>query len=333
MSDSAGIKDKLHLFVKAARSQKTKPSKLSQSLKIALIVLSVLLTLILIGGYMALKIFGEAFGSRCEPSNNWTVGEYNIQERTCLDWAGPRYYPLSLYKDGNKMTGSGSKIDSCNIRFTIEKDLCLNFNICTNQIKEILPNENHPIVSDLKPKTILLKETFQQEDVPVNDYLTDKLAPIRKNFKRVNSITEWEWTRIDKKDLWETTEGGETHYYYDGDTLEKIITRHFGEMGQKIMEYYLLDGRLSFIFEKYFNYNRPFYWDSTRMKENSDTEAFDFDQSEIHEDRSYFENDTLIHQIANGDCGAPFSDEYLLKEQQRLMVSFSKLVELSKGDE
>ena len=47
--------------------------------------------------------------------------------------------------------------------------------------------------------TIELKETFNEEDLPVNEYLTDRLKPIRANFKRINSITNW--TSIDTEEL------------------------------------------------------------------------------------------------------------------------------------
>ncbi|TDS50823.1 hypothetical protein C8P70_1496 [Myroides indicus] len=59
------------------------------------------------------------------------------------------------------------------------------------------------------------------------------------------------------------------------------------------------------------------YYDEMSMKENNDTEAFDFDKSKIMEDRSYFDNRKLIHQINNQDCGSSFSEDYLLNEQKK----------------
>lgn len=171
-----------------------------------------------------------------------------------------------------------------------------------------------------------LKETFSQEDVPVNEYFSDLLKPIRANFKRINSITDW--TSVDTEELWETTEGGEATYYYQNEQLEKIITRHYSETGQLLTEYYLQNEELSFVFEKQLTYNRPFYYDTIAMKENNDTEVFDFDKSEIIEDRSYFENGKLVHQINSQDCGAPFANDYLLEEQKRIRADFDKLIDL-----
>lgn len=175
--------------------------------------------------------------------------------------------------------------------------------------------------------TVELKETFNEEDLPINEYLTDRLKPIRANFKRINSIINW--TSIDTEELLESTEGGEAKFYYQNKQLEKIIIRQFGETFQNLAEYYLLNGELSFVFEKSYKYNRPIYYDSTAMNENNDTETFDFEESDIQEDRSYLENGKLLHKIESGDCGAPFATEYLLSEQKRLKTNFDRLIELA----
>jgi hypothetical protein len=176
--------------------------------------------------------------------------------------------------------------------------------------------------------TIQLTESLKQDDLAVNEYLTNELKPIRENFKRLNSIENW--TEIKVVGLLESTEGGGAIYYSPSKKLEKIITRHFGETFQKLAEYYLKDGKLSFVFEKLYKYNRPFYYDSSAKEENNDTEEFDFDKSEIIEDRSYFSNGKLLHQLNNQDCGSPFASDYLLEEQKRLLTEFKKLIELEK---
>lgn len=194
----------------------------------------------------------------------------------------------------------------------------------TNNKREVQTNKVSVFVKS--DRFYVLKETFNEEDVPVNEYLSDLLKPIRANFKRINSITTW--TSVDTEELWETTEGGEATYYYQNEQLEKIITRHYSETGQLLTEYYLQNEELSFVFEKQLTYNRPFYYDTIAMKENNDTEVFDFDKSEIIEDRSYFENGKLVHQINSQDCGAPFANDYLLEEQKRIRADFDKLIDL-----
>ncbi|HMR81509.1 MAG TPA: hypothetical protein PKE30_00145 [Niabella sp.] len=194
----------------------------------------------------------------------------------------------------------------------------------TTTASDTIMVNNNTVTTD----TVELKETFNEEDLPVNDFLTDRLKPIRENFKRINSITNW--TSIDTEELSESTEGGEAKFYYQNRQLEKIVARHYGETFQLLTEYYLLNGQLSFVFEKRHKYNRPLYYDTTAIKEINDTEAFDFDKSEIVEDRSYFESGKLLHQINNQDCGSPFAGDYLLEEQKRIKTDLDKLIEQAK---
>lgn len=177
--------------------------------------------------------------------------------------------------------------------------------------------------------TIKIKESFRENDIVVNEYLTDRLKPIRANFKRINSIAKW--SSITKKDLeGESAEGGEAVFYEKNGRLEKITARLYGEMGQVLTEYYLLNGNLSFVFEKIYTYNRPLFYDVKAMKENNDTEAFDFKKSEIEENRNYFEKENLVHVTNSLDCGAPFSSDYIEGEQKRISEAFQKLLKLRK---
>jgi len=210
------------------------------------------------------------------------------------------------------------KIKPANIVLTLATILLVSSSSAHQKDKALV---NHSANS--KIDTVILKETFKEEDIAYNEYLAGRLKPIRKNFKRINSIAKW--TSIDKRDLDESTEGGEATFFYSNKVLEKITTRYFGETFQKLTEYYLLNGQLSFVFEKSYKYNRPIYYDSTSMKENKDNEAFDFVKSEIEEKRSYFEKGKLVHQANNQDCGSPFADDYLLEEQNRLITDFKKL--------
>lgn len=199
---------------------------------------------------------------------------------------------------------------------------CGSSNAQTNSLVALSPKDR------LLKDTIHIRETFNKEDLPVNDYLTERLKSIRTNFKRINSIANW--TSIISEDIWESTEGGVAKYYDLNGTLEKIATRHFGETGQLLTEYYLRNGQLSFVFEKSYQYNRPLYQDATLMEELGDTEIFDMAKSQITEDRNYFENGELIHQLSNFNCGAPFASDYLLQEQKRINADFNRLMEFIK---
>ena len=183
--------------------------------------------------------------------------------------------------------------------------------------------------SVIQQDTTRIKESRNEEDIQANEYLKDRLKPIQANFKRINSITQW--TAIKKKIIeGESAEGGEAAYYYKGNRLEKIMARHYGEMGQLLIEYYLMNGKLSFVFEKDYKYNRPLFYDVKAMKENNDTEAFDFEKSEVTETRNYFEKGNLIHIVNSQDCGAPFSGDYMTEQDKSLKDDFKRLLKLEK---
>lgn len=202
------------------------------------------------------------------------------------------------------------------------------FTSCTDEVTEEVVEESMTIEIHsqevIKQEIPELEASSNLEDELVNDYLHDELQPIRQNFKRINSITVW---TTQKEDTWDSTEGGEVTFFYLDEKLEKIIKRAYGETFQMITEYYLLNGQLSFVFEKKLEYNRPIYYDSLAMVENGDDEFFDLNKSEIWEDRSYFINEKLVHQISNQDCGSPFTQDYLEDEQKRLISEFKGLID------
>ena len=173
----------------------------------------------------------------------------------------------------------------------------------------------------------------KEEEISEKKSLTDKLKPIRENFKRINSVKDW--SLVDEKELWETfletLEGGEAKFYYYEEQLEKIVTHQFGETFQVVTEYYLLNGEISFVFRKLYRYNRPMYYDLIMMKENNDDEMFDFDKSEVIEDRCYFENGELIHHLKkqSGEI-SPFHNYYDYEGEKRIETDFEELIRIAK---
>lgn len=151
--------------------------------------------------------------------------------------------------------------------------------------------------------------------------LTADLKGIRENFKRINSTKKWE--KVQLLELDESTEGGEATFYSQGDVLEKIITKIFGETYQKVSEYYLKEGQLSFVYGKIYRYNRPITWDSIAMKLHDDNEVFDFDKSEIIEYRSYFKKGKLIKQVNEEKYEG---SDFLIDEKRQLKLKFEDLL-------
>ncbi|WP_027375078.1 hypothetical protein [Chryseobacterium sp. UNC8MFCol] len=176
--------------------------------------------------------------------------------------------------------------------------------------------------------TLKMKTVVNGEVPKPNEYLKERLKPIQSGYKRINSIRQW--TAITKKNIeGESAEGGEAAFYYKNKRLEKVIARHYGEMGRKLIEYYLLNGRLSFVFEKEYTYNRPLFYDLKAMKENGDTEAFDLNKSDIMEIRSYFEKGNLIYTVNNKDTVASFGNDHTQKKEQKISEDFQRLLKLS----
>lgn len=163
--------------------------------------------------------------------------------------------------------------------------------------------------------SVELTISANQEDLLENEYLLEKLEPIRANFKRINSIQKW--TTVNKHELWESSEGGDAAFYYLDGQLEKIIVREYGEIGQVLTEYYFLNSQLSFVFEKSFQYDS-----------HITDETFRFDNWEITEVRSYFKSEKLIHQLNNQDCGSPFSSDYLKQEEGRIIADLTRLIRM-----
>ena len=155
-----------------------------------------------------------------------------------------------------------------------------------------------------------------------NDLHPEALNTIQDNVHRINEKTDW--TRIEIIAVEESTEGGEVAQYWSGDYVEKVVVRHFGETYQVITEFFALNGKLSFVFEKTFRYNRPFYYDSTAMAENNDTEYFDFEKSEIREIRSYVVEGVLVEHLDSNNPDAEFSTELLSDKATELKSDWNR---------
>lgn len=203
---------------------------------------------------------------------------------------------------------------------------------CNNEsAKETAVSPAKDTVAKAEPSVVdlELKETHNQEDTAWDSFPAVRLQSIRDNFKRINSIASWPDTVT--VGLSETTDGGEARYYFREGKLEKITAQQYGETFHQLTEYYLLNGQLSFVYDRSYRYNRPMYYDSAAMKENKDTETFDPKKATLVETRSYFENGQLLHQIHHNETNDTPASSRQTEEQKRLLEDFQKLVKLSKA--
>jgi hypothetical protein len=110
-----------------------------------------------------------------------------------------------------------------------------------------------------------------------------KYQDIRNNLKSYDTVST---------DLEEgSTEGGEATGYYNGKDIKLIEITYYGEMGKTKLEYYFDNGRLFFVFENRYKYNRPIY----------DTIAFDPKKTRVTKDRYYFHNEKLVRWLDNNN--------------------------------
>jgi hypothetical protein len=172
-----------------------------------------------------------------------------------------------------------------------------------------------------------LADTTQSQpaqDTSYSEMVAHRIKPMEVNVERIEAIQNWtSVSTVNTED--ESTEGGYTRYYYLDRVLEKVVNVQFGESGRQLTEYYLLNGKLSFVLEKNYTYNRPVYWDSVTARQNNDKEVFDIDKSEIEEAKSYFQDGEIMVQVYS-DCGAPNDREFEQKEGKRIQTDFGRLM-------
>lgn len=133
---------------------------------------------------------------------------------------------------------------------------------------------------------------------PVRDTLADaRLLAVRRLVAALDARPRRAWSAVRQLDTPEPGEGGETFYYYQGSELRKIHTQRFGETGQARLAFYLLRGRLLFVSDSTYYYNRPIYYDQAAARQEHDTEAFDMAKSSVTFTGSYFDQQgRLLYQ-------------------------------------
>lgn len=195
---------------------------------------------------------------------------------------------------------------------------CLTLIACKNKAnkKQIPPAGSETIISTIAPP-VKADTVYSNPEASAGDSM---IAAIKENFKRINQIKKF--SRIDTITLEESTEGGELKKYFLNQQLQKMIEHHLGETYQTLTEYYYLQGKLSFVYEKNLRYNRPIYYDSAAMKASGDTEAFDLSKASITETRSYFNVDgQMLLQLKDGKANQQNNaaeTERLIKAAQRV---------------
>jgi len=172
--------------------------------------------------------------------------------------------------------------------------------------------------------TVLLQETLGEKDTTeIDENLLQKLQPIRENFESINSKNEWDSVVV-KKMLIDDRNVRARLFYSEGE-IEKIVIRHSVEDHQELTEFYLLNGELSFVYEKeywYLQYYKLDEYDEKKQKK----EKYSIALESSNETKSYFENGILIYKWDKEDCCDPFPKFHLMNEEERITDIFNKII-------
>ncbi len=160
-----------------------------------------------------------------------------------------------------------------------------------------------------------LREKYEQQqknslttNSSYQEFMGEELKPIRKKLRPLSNRQEW--TAIDKRKIETKSANGVAVYYFLQDELKKVRFLQNTENTDRLIEYYLENGSLFFVFEK----------QTDKLELKNDPENY-----EPYEDSLFFKNDELIKIKSNMDCGAPFAEDYRKKIQEDLNTEFVML--------
>ena len=107
---------------------------MSRNLKILVWGTATLILLGMIVWFSYLFLLRKAFGTKCQPKMSWTIENYKIIEESCIGWAGPPWYPMELYQDGDFIDRINFREDSCLVSFVDTNQDTLMFDLCDKKI-------------------------------------------------------------------------------------------------------------------------------------------------------------------------------------------------------
>ncbi|WBL27008.1 hypothetical protein [Zunongwangia sp. HGR-M22] len=122
-----------------------------------------------------------------------------------------------------------------------------------------------------------------------------------------------------------SAEGATITGYYQHSHLKMMSASWFSETGKKSTEFYIEQGKLFFVLEKTYTYNRPIYWDATKAKNNGDDEVFDLKKSKITENRVYFKDSKIVLWLNENQHKVEVSKQVFAAKEKELTTQNSRL--------
>lgn len=139
---------------------------------------------------------------------------------------------------------------------------------------------------------------FMNMEIGKDDAQTERYVQnvVRPNFQRINAITKWVYVEK-RKDHTPPLGNTERTYYYSNNGLEKMVVNASGTAYKRVIEYYFIDGHLSFVYDITTQYGLP---------KNSNTPDTKIER------RWYIEGNTCIRGI--GDKGQKLTPAQIREE-------------------
>ena len=102
--------------------------------------------------------------TECKEIQEWKIDKCRFVKSDCLGYAGPRFYPISVFIGDKKQLGYASQVDSCIFTWQSNSESYLTFNVCDTTIEELKPNK---IPLDLKTidSVTMFSNEFKQTQV------------------------------------------------------------------------------------------------------------------------------------------------------------------------
>jgi hypothetical protein len=130
----------------------------------------------------------------------------------------------------------------------------------------------------------------------------DAINSIRQHYAQINRSAGL-YKKVKKALSGFSAEGGELVAYFHGPSVMKMVATYFGESGKATEEFYFWNGRLIFVLQTDFRYDKPLSGKVARKTEN----------------RFYFSDDKLIRWIdENAKEVASDKAEYAEKQKEYL---------------
>jgi len=168
---------------------------------------------------------------------------------------------------------------------------------------------------DLKERELRLKEDQSDlSDTGTNGGLAkneeELVLDIRAKFADINNnIKSYEISKIDF--YGRSSEGGELTGYFKNGDLMKMVLKLDGEGGKVREEYYLVDGKLFFVFTQNYLYNGNVFGAATKVQS-------------VAENRYYFYNDKLFRWL--DPQKQKVNKAFFKQKESELLDSFRDLV-------